>query len=130
MIQRIQSIYLALVAILCIAFLFVPSVEINDVYILAKNQIMLLIGSLLIAAIAVGSIFLFKNRPLQINLGYLNLLLIAVLIGIAGYTEFSDGDFQPTIGAALPLLFLIFNLLAISGVKKDEKLVRSTDRLR
>ena len=34
------------------------------------------------------------------------------------------------VGAVLPVLSIVFLVLAISGIRRDEKLVRSTDRLR
>ncbi len=130
MIQRIQSIYLFIAALLCVAFLFVPSLEINDVYLLAKNNMVLLGLTIVSALISLADIFLFRNRILQMNVGRLNLLLILGLIGFGVYTELTDGDFQPFYGALIPLFFFIFNLLAIFAIGKDEKLVKSMDRLR
>ena len=131
MIQRIQSIFLLIAALLCVAFLFVPSLEINDLYLIAKDNIVLAILTVLSAVISFADIFLFKNRVLQINVVKLNFLIIFGLIGFAIYTELSDGDFAPNIiGAVLPILFLVFNALAIRFIKKDDKLVRSMDRLR
>ncbi len=131
MIQRIQSLFLLIAALLCIAFLFVPSLEINDLYLLAKNHIVLASLTVVSAVISIADIFLFKNRTLQANVVKLNLLVILGLIGFAVYTELSDGDFAPNIlGAILPVLFLVFNMLAARFIKKDDKLVRSMDRLR
>jgi len=130
MIQRIQSIYLAIAALLCVAYLFVPSIEVNDVISTAQSYMPLMILTIISAVISFADIFLFSNRPLQMNIGRLNLLLIVGLIGYAIFTEFSDGDFQPAVGAFIPLGFLLLNLLAIRAINGDEKLVRDSDRLR
>lgn len=92
-----------------------------------------------IAGIALISIFLYKKRKLQLRLGKLNLVLTVVLICllfffveykiklIAGANSFST---TYLLGAYLPLFSLFFTYLANKGIKKDEELVRSADRLR
>ncbi len=130
MIQRIQTIFLFIAAVFAVGFLVCPGMEINDVLTAGKAHIPLLIIGTLSAIISIADIFLFNNRVLQMNVGKLNLLLLVVLVGLSAWTEYGDGDFQPGVGIFLPFVAYIFNWLAIRAIRKDENLVRSTDRLR
>jgi hypothetical protein len=156
MIQRIQSIFLALVIILGVVFSFVPILTLtqgDSTFIMgayktinvelgisvAKNMgIGVLQGLVIIISALV--IFLYKNRGLQMKLGKLNILLIA--FQIAAMVMYSDSvknnintspDEIVTVinfGAILPLISLILTYLAIHFIRKDDKLIRSADRLR
>jgi peptidoglycan/LPS O-acetylase OafA/YrhL len=65
------------------------------------------------------------------NLGKLNLVLLLGLVGLAGYL-FSTISVATSLGIGLvaPVLVLVFVVLANRNIQKDEKLVRSADRLR
>lgn len=138
MIQRIQTIYLLLVVIACIAFIFVPfgGVKTSDgtIEIWAIKQVVpIMIASTVVASIAFIAIFLFKNRKNQMKTVLINILLSIVLIGLFlfGVTQhigFSNYVFK--IGAILPVFILLFNMLAYGSIKSDENLVKSMDRLR
>lgn len=87
--------------------------------------------------VAIYSVFQYKNRLLQMKLGALIALLIMVTVGLSVYIIYShemDIDpgvkVRPQVGFFLPLLALIFNSLANRFIKKDEKLVKSVDRIR
>jgi len=107
-----------------------PDVEQNTWYISA--------ACILISAIALFSIFSFKNRKLQIRLGMLNSLLITLYmvlmftVIVPGCREYAtlklNGSYG--VGMYLPILALLFNIAANILVKRDEKLVRSMDRFR
>ncbi|MCD8266471.1 MAG: DUF4293 domain-containing protein [Prevotellaceae bacterium] len=79
------------------------------------------------------SIFLFRTRALQMRAVSLSIVL---LVGYYAYLVVfvwlhSEGvSFRPTISAALPLCSLILLYLAFRGILKDELLIRSLDRLR
>ncbi len=93
----------------------------------------------LIAVILVVIVFLYKNRPRQLLLARTaNLLTMAVVVflfitdnSIRAYLE-QGGRVESTFGvsAGLPLLMIVFILLAEQGIRKDEALVKSMDRLR
>ncbi len=83
------------------------------------------------------SIFQYKNRLLQIKLGALIALLIMLAVGTAVFILLKNemnfnpgvkGDYQ--IGFFIPLAALIFNSLANRFIRRDEKLVKSVDRIR
>ena len=106
--------------------------EIND-------HIIFIILAGLGTGLSLISIFLFKNRPLQMNLAKLSFIasvLIIVLGGIFFYKEYAnikaavDTKFSGEFGLLSPVFASIFTMLSIRFIKKDEDLVRSSDRLR
>lgn len=81
------------------------------------------------------AIFMFKNRILQMRvtlfasvLVLLGLILIPVLLFQAGNVVIQM--LQVKVGMFIPALAVIFGLLARRAIRKDEKLVKSMDRLR
>lgn len=89
------------------------------------------------AAVALIAIFQYHNRLTQIKMGALNSLLMSSVLGIALYLTFqvekiiapeSRGDYG--LGLFLTCIGLICNVLANRFIRRDEKLVRSVDRLR
>ncbi len=88
--------------------------------------------------ISLVSVFLFKNLPLQLRLTAFNFLFIALAIFYIVYKAYqmnsTDGisviDFKVKAAAALPLLMIVFNFLALRGIRKDIELLASADRLR
>jgi len=131
MIQRKQSVYLLLVLLFSAALFYVPLFTDSSSGISTgiKSNTALILMNVAVGTIALISIFLFKNRNLQVRLSNLNILIICILVGSVFY--FSG---QPTIhyeyGCYFPLAQLILTVLAIRSIKKDEELVRSADRLR
>ncbi|NDV68002.1 DUF4293 domain-containing protein [Dysgonomonas sp. 25] len=151
MLQRIQSIYLLLVVALMAVTTFSPLLSLHgsgnvmqDMYscgIYQAGELMkptwgVLSMAGLSALVAFINIFLFKKRKLQIKLGMLTAFLLILFYVAAGayfyvYSnrmalEFSGAYY----GIILPLVALILNFMAIGRIKKDEKLVRSLDRIR
>lgn len=87
--------------------------------------------------IALVNIFLFRNRPLQVRLGYLLIILCILLPGLAAMLFFTSGtpmeagqEINESFGLALPVVGLITTILANKYINKDNKLVKSMDRLR
>jgi hypothetical protein len=81
-------------------------------------------------------IFLFKNRKLQFRLTILALILTIGYLFLQYITiekfktenAIQTGSYQ--VSALLPIVMSIFLILAARGIYKDEKLVKSLDRLR
>lgn len=136
MIQRIQSLYLLFVIVAVLAFLFLPyggiSLDKEVVILNAKNDIIFIVMSAIISIVALVAIFLFKNRKLQLNVVMTNVVLSFVVIGIVVFKLINFGFANYTFGAGIifPIFILFFNLLAYNGIKSDERLVKSMDRLR
>jgi len=86
------------------------------------------------ATVAVIQIRKFKDRLLQIKLGAFNSILMAgtisaaVVFATGFYKEFQGGQYS--FGMYLPGVAVICNWLAMRFIRKDEKLVRDSDRLR
>ncbi len=140
MIQRIQSIYLLLAAGASAAlfgepFATAPTSQpeglLQDGAFDISDHLGLMILAGLITALALGTIFLYKNRILQMNLGKLNIVLLVALLVFSAYLYFTI-QVATNFGAGLvlPLLVFIFIFLANRNIYKDERLVRSADRLR
>lgn len=136
MLQRIQTIYLLLAAVISgVIIFFVPlwSKEAgNPVYV--EEVILALVMFMASAAISLVTIFLYKNRKLQFVLGRLNILLNFFLLGVFVYWTLTvPGEMQISekgIGMFIPVLSIVFLVLANKAIKKDEDLVKSVDRLR
>ena len=95
------------------------------------------IGVLALSAslIAFISIFSFKNRLTQMKLGALNALIMAATLGISFFTIYQnepliEGQGNITTGFYLPAAAMLLNILSNRFIRKDEKLVKSVDRLR
>lgn len=127
MIQRIQTLYLLIV------LLITPLV----IYFLnGFKTIEILIGMIsvvVIGILTILAIFSYKKRILQIRLNLINLLINILLIGFFGYVALnSPGGILPEKGVGLFILALnsILLLSANRSISKDEKLVKSVDRIR
>ena len=144
MIQRMQSLFFLLAAG-CFGGEFATSFASSDIanegifsdqlYNLSDHpglQIITGIGLL----ISIAAIFLYRNRTLQVKLGYV-LATIAILLPVVAVLIFMNHtgqaenlQIEDQLGLYLPLGMIVFSLLAVRYVKKDEKLVQSMDRLR
>lgn len=155
MIQRIQSIYLLLTTLLSVLFLKVDIIRFIDV---SNNFLIINFGGitrtikgegteqiekliplsgllLLIPIISFVTIFLYKNRKLQIRFAGALIVIIAIMIFTGAYYAFDvirnfNSHMVPGLNLVFPVLIMIFTYLAYRGIKKDDDLVRSYDRLR
>jgi hypothetical protein len=156
MLQRIQSVYLLLCALCFIIAGFLPIVNYHfgadNYYALSALGVKAYgadLGSIkmifkpfyvlpFIVFITVYSIFKFKNRKQQLKLVHFNYLLIlgyivAMYFAMDAVEDYLDGvekSVSHTAGFYLPVVGLAFNFLASRGIKKDEELVKSIDRIR
>lgn len=144
MIQRIQSIFFLLTAS-CFGGEFATSFATSNKSVtgLFSDQLFNLhdhIGLQIIGGLgillSIVAIFLYKKRDNQIKLGYLITTLAillpvtAILIYMGESEALAAVEISDSIGLYLPLGMIIFSLLAVRFVKKDNKLVQSMDRLR
>lgn len=88
-----------------------------------------------IAVFSLLALLVFKNRPLQVRLCRLNILLTCVLMVLLYFAAdtLSSGmarHIQFRYGAYLPFFEILFLFLATFYIRKDEELVRSASRLR
>lgn len=141
MIQRTQSLYLLLGAIALFALLLFdlawtsPAAADFDWF----TPVVLTIAGVLGVA-AVGTIFLYGNRPRQksavVAIQYATIVFMLVLYGsmyMAGDLHFmrnGETDTGKVVAMAMPVLGYILFFLARRGIVRDIELVRSMDRLR
>ena len=112
MIQRIQTVYLLVAAILVLVSLF-----------LRLQWIDAMLG--LSGALSLYTVFLYAKRSLQARLCLANIVLLLVW-----YVALAALEGQLGLVEVLPMAAAIFVFLARKGVLADEKMVRAADRLR
>ncbi|PSG88755.1 DUF4293 domain-containing protein [Aurantibacter aestuarii] len=135
MLQRIQTIYLLLVAIVSSGLIFVFNLWKNeDELVFAIDKPIIFSAFLSIALLAIITIFKFKDRKSQFVLGRLNIILNLILLGFFVYQSLNlSGETMVSekgIGMLLPFVSIVLLVLANKAIKKDEDLVKSVDRLR
>ena len=135
MLQRIQTLYLLVAAVCSGVFSLTTYLMVVDgvteLVIDSVSYLILFEGSALLSLI---SIFLFKSRQTQFVMGRLNIILNLILLGlfVIRLLSLPGGTANPEkgIGLFLPILSIVFLVLANKAIKKDEALVKSVDRLR
>ena len=103
----------------------------------------LVVMAILTGAIALGSIFLYKNRVAQMRVVALGFMLNVVYVfllffwavdayGKTMLQALNADNLQVTwfVGAYAPIVSIVFLILAHRAIKKDEMKVRAADRLR
>lgn len=152
MIQRKQSLFLLIDAILCIICLMLPlgifrpqqigvDTTLYNLWIRLGDgstnwQSAPLFAILLIhVAISIYTIFIYSKRKLQIKLCTWNIAIIVLWYVVGAIVVFTTGkeleaDFKAGFSAILPIISLILVVMARKGVKADEALIRAADRIR
>lgn len=154
MIQRIQTIYLFIAALLSGSLLFAPFAEIvngkgelyrfdaKGFYLTASQSPELIIGGLPVVVICIISvlfilvtIFQYNKRSRQILFSKINMLILLVLAGFIYFNvwrsvQLITGPYSLKIYLAFPVIAIVLIYMAIKGINKDEKLLRSIDRIR
>ncbi len=146
--QRIQTIFLSLIAIFMISMIFLPLwIGISGENAITLTAMKLSIGEKEIffpysivatlafaaATLAVIEITKFKNRLTQIKLGALNSLVMAASMVVPFlFVRELETEYQGAFatGLFMPALSLIFNSIANRFIRRDERLVKESDRLR
>ncbi len=154
MFSRIQTLFIFCVLLCAIGLFFLPIANFSselamfDIGVLGLsgnpylqsnlevNTMPLIIVLSAMAVFALAGLFYFKNRKMQLKINRLNILIVIFYIGTAFfYTDIikkrtgimPEYFIYTIIIAILPILFLF---LANYFIRKDERLVRSADRLR
>jgi hypothetical protein len=158
MLQRIQSLYLFLAFIACVLAFFIPVADFvlnsEQGYFLfsilglkdagpGHQQVFNWMFSFplwslnaLVGILCLYIIFQYKNRIRQLKLLRINVLINIILIGFLFYYSASliESKLGMTphyrAGIYFPLAAVLLQIMATRGIRHDEKLVRSADRLR
>lgn len=155
MIQRIQSIYLTLIIVLTLLLLSGTVLNFEDgsgntarlsstgilsdqsgktiAQVVSKWPLPLMLIS--ICVISLITIVMFRNRKIQMYLNIALIVLSVILIAAISWLGFSviqDNrmNLSPGIKMIFPVLILAFSILSFRGIRNDERLVKSYDRLR
>ena len=142
MIQRIQSVWLLVAGLLSLATFrlayWTSTMKDGSIQrLLGDNSgFLVYIAVILLIVLSVGTIVLFKQRPLQSRLCLLGIVLCIGLLVLENHevetvqaaANYSTGAWRP--GIALPILVIIALILAMRGIRRDRKLVKSLERLR
>lgn len=155
MIQRIQSLFLLMTTLMSLLFLkgsylnfidksgsvikvtFTGLLRITEGqnFELIQNLLPLTVLLVLIPVLSLLTIFIFKNRTIQLWLSLSLIILISGFIIVSIYyssTVISElgAEIIPGFKMFIPVLMLILAILAYLGIKKDDRLIKSYDRLR
>lgn len=147
MIQRIQTVYLLISALLIASLMKLTFAELsvnNELYtFVAKgifkgeelifNGMAIFVFIPVIALLHFITIFLYKKRILQIRILVFSIVLLLGLFGLFfyfSYAGFDSAKIAFKIPVAFPLVAVILDYLAIRAIGKDEALIRSLNRIR
>ena len=152
MIQRIQSIFLFVSLCFLTPMFFAPVAklvyETGEILVFnltgfylteagttscLSTQYSLMIFGILICALNLIIIFLYRNRVLQLRLCIYNILLLIGLAGVGLFTLYSIpnvGSVSFSMPAVFPVISIILHYLAFRGIRKDELMVLALNRLR
>jgi hypothetical protein len=157
MIQRIQSIWLLLAAVVLLGLFLFPYVSYIDLVGLGKKlyvtgtysavnneavkesgNILQTVASVVLVLIPIVTIFLYNDRKRQKMLIFVEIALICLfaiwLVVSANSTlsliSQSVGAQNIVVGFFLLPVAIILLAMAIGGIRNDEKLIKSADRLR
>lgn len=141
MIQRVQTLWLFLSTVCGATYAYFPIYvaaaigSLPQKYTVREN---LILFSASIAMIFIGFItmFFFKNRGLQKLLIITNIMLSLSIFVLQYFLiealkkdlGLAQGSWE--ISAVLPLFIVAFHIFAFSGIRNDEKLLSSADRMR
>jgi hypothetical protein len=127
MLQRIQTLYLFGALIVNFLFLFVPIESSPNNAVSQPIDKILIALSLVLSGILLLTIFSYKNRKRQLMfckllfVGYLFQMLLSNLLFKVVELKWNG---------ILPYASIFLTFLAYRAINRDEKLVRSADRLR
>lgn len=152
MIQRIQSIYLLLATIACVVCMSLPIGEVvADLHGATKVMNLfavledgtksyapcgLFIQLLIVSTLNFMAIFGCKNRKLQMRVVSFTALLTVLYYGVLAMVahmlcaNVAGADFKSSFTLCLPLVAVVLDVMAVRAIRRDEKLVRSLDRIR
>lgn len=155
MFQRVQTLYLLAATVLMSLMLFLPlaliATDEKTIYtVLSKGWYLtagetvdlavatwpLFILTLVVAILLFINIFLYKTRKLQIRICIYSIILAFGLIGLLYYyfvivfRQLAEPSYALRFPMVFPAITIILIYLAFRGIRKDEILVRSMDKIR
>jgi len=138
MIQRIQTLWLFLAVTTSVLIWILPVFEDDsgNLFFTIDTSFFLILTVTLSCLLSFATIFFYKKRGAQKQLIVLN-FCVTIAIVLIEYFEVSNfkvkmgilqGHWQ--LSAILPFFIITFLIFAYRGIRKDEKLLDNSDRLR
>lgn len=151
-IQRLQNLYLFIAAILMAIFAFVPFIELTTPEILgeiptgkAEDSLLALSPysiswgmfaiNICVCVLLLLTVLNFKNLKLQKKMSFISLIItlcyiVSISIVSILIINTHNCEWSLLLSAAIPVVTIIFIVLAISGIMKDVRILSSYDRIR
>ena len=155
MLQRVQTVYLLAATVLMSLMLFLPLAEIaaegTGIYSVLSRGWYIVEGETAELAMATWPVFilafvlsfltfinmwLYRKRKLQIRICVYSIILAFGLLGmiyyyfVMGFRQLFEPVYALRFPMVVPVVYIILIYLAFRGIRKDEILVRSLDRIR
>ncbi len=130
MIQRVQSLFFFFASICLVAIVFYfPVLQNQDIsFILTEDFPIVRLLLFLSSGLSIFAIFQFKNRKRQIFISAVTRFVISIAFFLLLFLYSEDNQFG--LGTILLIVPFISLIAANFFIKKDEKLVKSADRIR
>ena len=152
MIQRIQSVYLFASLCILVPLFFTPIAEmiyetgeifafnLSGFYLIEAGvtttlsaEYSIMVFGILICALNLIAIFMYKSRVLQMRLCIYNILFLAGLTAIVLFTLYILPNVRSvsfSLPAVFPVISIILHYLAFRGIRRDDLMVLALSRLR
>ena len=130
MIQRIQTVYLFMIAMVSvISFFFLPHL---DFFILGLTVPAILKSYIILtSSLALLSLIIFKHRKTQLIINRLHFFLQVAMTGVLIFGLLNAAELNSfLLWLLMPFQSMILLILSSRAIQKDEDLIRSIDRLR
>ncbi|HAE34292.1 MAG: DUF4293 domain-containing protein [Chitinophagales bacterium] len=129
--QRLQTLWMALAIICMLIYLLLPTGHAGDLGFSTKDDILRAALAVAVMALSLFAITSYRNRKLQMRI---NLISVALIAAIYVLWLISEERSQEAYTVAWPMFLpgfaILLLLLANRGIGRDERLVKSMDRLR
>jgi len=130
MIQRIQTLYLFVAAIIsAVSTFFLPIYELKGEAMASTAHAGTFGGFGACMALFSGAILLYNNRNVQLLVVRIGMLVSLIILGYLIYL-INSLNATASWGAIMPFIQVVLAFMASKGIQNDEKKVRSLDRLR
>ena len=142
MIQRIQTIFLFLAGVAFTSVILLPFATSDQTgpgvfrdgeYTIMDIPTLQILTYVAILAVLIG-IFMYRRRRVQLRVGY-GIILLGLVIPIVAYLYYHSpdaavADVEIALGGFMPVMAALCVVVATYYIRKDERLVKSMDRLR
>jgi len=127
MLQRIQTLYMLIAVLVSATFYYVLP---RGVYLYVDVYYWGMVG---ITALLFLNIFMYSNRKLQLWINRFIIFALLILVILRVYEAFASGGAPFSKKDAvwlIPVISIVFVKLANQAIMRDERLVKSADRIR